>query len=490
MRYKSFPRVLVPSLGGALAGIALYQTSFVFMPIALLILWEISASLLLSFVWGFIAIAISHSWLLSLHPLTWLGFTTEVSFTITFLIWLSCASLGGLYVASWSYLGKLIKLIFSGKVKDIYQEPTYAFLMSGAWGLGEVYLSHSPLFWIGIGTSLLPGDQWLAGFARLFGAGGLAAIQLIIGWWLWRLIIAYTNKSKWRNTFLKGFFLVLFLHLIGANLLNIQVEEGNKKVAVLQTAIPLRDKFSDKWTSKLPNLIDNSIKLSKERNADLLVTPEGTLNIGQRLKQPTTIPLLSGGFRRVKGEQRSSILLFNPGESTHSSAIDKFRLVPLGEYIPRLPLYINKGLSLVGGIYPGDESRLLELSDSSLAVAICYELSDGNAIAKAISAGGKWILTIANLDPYPLPLRRQFRSLAQLRSIETAKDLVSVTNTGPSVLISSSGDFSQEISSSKEDLTIFEVKTNSFITRYVSWREIPLFIFILINFSLLFFVFN
>ena len=73
------------------------------------------------------------------------------------------------------------------------------------------------------------------------------------------------------------------------------------------------------------------------------------------------------------------------------------------------------------------------------AVAICYEIADGLALARAAADGATWLLAIANLDPYPLQLQKQFLALAQLRAIETGRDLLSVGNTGPTALISANG---------------------------------------------------
>jgi apolipoprotein N-acyltransferase len=49
------------------------------------------------------------------------------------------------------------------------------------------------------------------------------------------------------------------------------------------------------------------------------------------------------------------------------------------------------------------------------------------------------LLSIANLDPYPLQLQQQFLALAQLRAIESGRDLLSIANTGPTALISADG---------------------------------------------------
>jgi apolipoprotein N-acyltransferase len=93
----------------------------------------------------------------------------------------------------------------------------------------------------------------------------------------------------------------------------------------------------------------------------------------------------------------------------------------------------------VGGLHPGGESRLFSLFDSPAAGAICYEIADGSTLALATAEGADWLLSIANLDPYPLQLQQQFLALAQLRAIESGRDLLSIANTGPTALISADG---------------------------------------------------
>ena len=141
---------------------------------------------------------------------------------------------------------------------------------------------------------------------------------------------------------------------------------------------------------------------------------------------------MSGGFRNSNNELRSSLLGFQIGDKSFTSFIDKNRLVPLGEKIPRFLDSFSRGLSAVGGIQPGSGSRFFDPKFTPpLAVAICYEISNGLEIRKAINSGAKLIITAANLDPYPAKLYNQFLSLARLRSIENKKNNLLVSNTGP-----------------------------------------------------------
>ena len=130
------------------------------------------------------------------------------------------------------------------------------------WGLAEVLLARGPLFWIGLGSSALPGDPALAGLASIGGAGLVAAVQVLLGWCLWRLTRASGRRLGW---LLLMIALVLTSHLLGlAALAPVKAETGanalaaadqsgtrlvaahrlaEERVLVLQPAIPTRRKF-------------------------------------------------------------------------------------------------------------------------------------------------------------------------------------------------------------------------------------------------------
>ena len=42
----------------------------------------------------------------------------------------------------------------------------------------------------------MPEDRYLAGLARWIGSGGLASVQLLIGWWIWQLSVAFEARKK------------------------------------------------------------------------------------------------------------------------------------------------------------------------------------------------------------------------------------------------------------------------------------------------------
>jgi apolipoprotein N-acyltransferase len=123
-----------------------------------------------------LAVLISHRWLLALHPLDWIGVPLPLSLPLCGLLLGICAAAGGLLVALWVLLARRLDA----------RRLSSAVLLCGGWGLGEVLLAKGPLFWLGLGVSALPRDRALAGLAAVGGSGLVAAVQLGIGWCLWR----------------------------------------------------------------------------------------------------------------------------------------------------------------------------------------------------------------------------------------------------------------------------------------------------------------
>ncbi len=467
-------------IGGLLAGIGISSLGIFLMPIAISILWSISSVPFAGAVWGIVAVLVSHRWLLSLHPLTWLGIPSLLSYLIVISIWLFCGFLAGCLTEFWCLLGKL-KLFVKAKEGSFLNRILVACSLSSIWGLAEVSLSRLPLFWVGVSGSVLPEDSYLAGLASFLGAGGLALIQFLMGWWLLQLRLLANQPYFLRRFFAVGVMLIALLHFLGWSLLDKKAFSSEERIAIWQTNIPTREKFLPTQLNQIPFSLKKALDEAHNMGAFAMVAPEGTLQVNQKLKTPTPIPLLIGGFRKPNENQKSSLLVFNENETSFSNFIDKYRLVPIGEWIPKFVWPFQKGLSYIGGLEPGQPSRLLSWDGPPVAVAICYELSDGRAIAKAVREGAEWILTIANLDPYPLLLQKQFTALAELRSIETQRELISAANTGPSALVSSSGQVTKVIPSFSRGLGIVRLKFSRNLSGYVKWGETPLISFLLIN---------
>ena len=465
-------------VGGLLAGFALSVSGPWWMVPALALLWAASSSAFACAIWGGVAVLVSHRWLLALHPLMWVGVPAGLSLPVAAGIWLACAVLAALLLACWS--GLVNRLPLRGSLP-------HAVLAAAVWGLLEVALSQSPLFWIGVGGSVLPADPAFAALSRWIGEGGLAALQLLLGWWLWRLLTLSRRESGWPGLLVGGLLSLVVCHGLGAWLLqnpgtmDVQADQAGYdssgySVGLWQPAIPTREKFSAQRQRDLPGRLQAALQEAEAADADWLMAPEGTLPLNDSLLEPAPIPLMSGGFRWLRGRQRSAVLLVEAAGTTPVASIDKHRLVPLGEWVPDWPGL--SGLSAIGGLEAGAPSRLWRWGGPPAAVAICYEISNGAALARAVSGGAEWILAAANLDPYPRLLQKQYLALAQLRSLETARPLLSTANTGPTAMIRADGQIAERLASFDSGLLVVPLQPLKGLTGYVRWGEAPLLLMI------------
>ncbi|MEX0589254.1 MAG: apolipoprotein N-acyltransferase [Cyanobium sp.] len=455
---------------GLLAGLALPPMGLPpLLWLALVPLWALPGSAIGvrgGALWGAGAVLVSHRWLLGLHPLDWIGVPAPLSLPLAVLLLLICGLAGALLVGLWVALARCLDP----------RRPSSALLLSGLWGLVEVGLAKGPLFWLGLGAAALPGDRPLAGLATLGGSGLLAAAQLLLGWCLWRCCTA-PQRRRWIAVTASA---LLLSHGLGAALLAALPLAGSdrERVLVLQPAIPTRQKFQWAQQQRLQQRLAAALAEAQQRQADVVLLPEGALGLDPQLADGVAVELIGGGFRwqEVAGEpeQRSALLRLAPGERQASSWLDKHRLVPLGEWVPLAGVVRWSGLSAVGGIEGGPASRLLPRPSGAIAGAICYELSDGAALAAAVRNGAGWLLASANLDPYPLMLQQQFQALAQLRAIETGRWLVSAANTGPSVLVNARGLVVASLPAGRPVTGVFDVPRLRALTPYDRWGEGPL----------------
>ena len=478
--------------GGVLAGVALPPVGWPWLvwP-ALALLWAVAGSphrdtaLVAASLWGAAAVLVSHRWLLWLHPLDWIGVPAPLSLPLCLVVWVFCGGVGGLLVAAWVALVRPL-------------DPTRldtALVAALGWGLAEVLLARGPLFWLGLGASALPGDPALAALAALAGAGAIAALQVLIGWGLWRALQLGALRGRPRALALP-LALLLLAHGPGWALAlapgrggDGASEGASEKVMVVQPAIPTRQKFEAGSQRRLLNQLDQALASLQGSaalasgapagpgagtEATVVVLPEGALPLGQPLPRAATAEVLAGGFRQQDGNVRSSVLRFGPGERYASGAVDKHRLVPLGEWVPLARLVRWSGLSAVGGLDGGAPSRLLPRPAGAIGVAICYELADGTALAQASRDGARWLLASANLDPYPRALQAQFTALAQLRAIETGRWLVSVANTGPSLVVAASGQVRSTLPDGIAAIKTMTVRQRQTLTVYDRWGNGPL----------------
>jgi len=448
---------LIPVLAGAAAGLSLTPLGLPpLLWLALAPLWSFGPCQ--AALWGGVAVLLSHGWLLWLHPLTWLGVPAPLSLPLVLMILLVCSGLGAGLVALWSVVLQRL---------DRRRWDT-ALLGAGLWALAEQGLATGPLFWVGLAVAPLPHDRPLAGLAALGGGGLVTLVQLVLSWLL--------ARRQW-----VALLVVLLLgHGLGAAALA-RADGADPgvplQVLAVQPAQATRHKFDADSQRRLQALLQRAGRRAAAlQPSPPLLLPEGTLLLDGRPAREPAVPLLGGGFRRQGDGERSSVLWLPAGAEQARSWVDKHRLVPLGEWVPLADRIPWEGLSAVGGLQPGAADRRLPLPlpAGDAAVAICYELADGRALARAVADGAGWLLAVANLDPYPPLLQHQFLNLARLRAIETGRWLVSVANTGPTAVVDPAGRVVQRLPPGGTQLGLLELRGRRSQNVYERWGDGPL----------------
>lgn len=178
---------------------------------------------------------------------------------------------------------------------------------------------------------------------------------------------------------------------------------------------------------------------------------------------------------------------------------DKIRLVPFGEFVPWRPLLGRFVPAITGDFTAGKQAVVNTLRLSTERAAVTSSEADGNA-GPAIERTTSFVRTgtfICYEAAYPDLVRqfvrngatllvnisedgwfgntagaRQHLAHAQMRAIENDRDLVRVTNTGISALLTAEGQVVNPLPQFTEGTQIWQAHTRSgqtFYTRYGDW---------------------
>ena len=185
------------------------------------------------------------------------------------------------------------------------------------------------------------------------------------------------------------------------------------------------------------------------------------------------VPAFIGGFGEVKGGITNSILLIT-GDGKKIGRYDKWKLVPLGEYIP-FDRYLGK---LVDTISPLDAHLVAGKFAPTVATplgnimfGICYDSAYPEHFRQQ-ARSGELIITASNDAHYGAGMAAQHHALDLMRAIETDRWMVRASNTGYSAVIDPHGQ-TKWISKLNEFTThahqIYRKHTQTMYVSYGDW---------------------
>ena len=167
---------------------------------------------------------------------------------------------------------------------------------------------------------------------------------------------------------------------------------------------------------------------------------------------------------------------------------DKRHLVPFGEYFP-VPDFVRHQMQVLDMPYSdlgaGEaQPELLRLQGLPVATFICYEAVFGHEVIRDLPAA-QLLVNVSNdawfgrsFAPY------QHFQIAQMRAVETGRDLLRATNTGITALVDATGRVQGQLPPFEVGVLRGEVVPRTGATPYVLWGDWPVLMWLVASLSL------
>lgn len=277
-------------------------------------------------------------------------------------------------------------------------------------------------------------DSPFSKIAAIGGASALSALTLLIA-----LILFFVTQ---RRTSVIA-FLPFLLILIPVNLST----TGNATVLMIQGNVPtLGLDFNSRAKAVFNNHFEKTQEeIAKDPKVDFILWPENSVDVDPFLNTDVNASLNSIQQPLIIGA------ILNKGSSLYNTSIlwggelpntyIKQHLTPFGEYIPlrSLARIISPLVDEVEDFSPGDGGKTFSIGEIKVAPVICYELIDDDLLRQA-AADSNILAVQTNSATFGMSAESaQQLSITRVRAIEHGRNIASVSTTGYSAIINSSG---------------------------------------------------
>jgi len=490
-----------------------------------------SSFFLLPSLWGIGYHGLALSWIMGIHPMTWLGVPWWPSLAIALFCWAFITLWGAALVTAWGWLfaiviskisstgifpvtpkkisGTGILPVISQKISGTGILPVIRVLIGTALWCGlESIWSTGSLWWTSLSYTQSPHNLAILHLGQLSGPSAVtAAIVAVNGLIAEAFIEGRRKKEEGRRKkeegrgekeegrgknlipFLLPAGLFLVLHIVGWSLYNrplIQEAGTALKIGIIQGNIPNEIKFdSGGWRRALEGYTAGYKELA-DRKVDAVLIPEtalpfiwtneyqrSTLSFYQAILERGVVAWVGGFGQEENGLTNSLLAIDKTGAIV--GRYDKLKLVPLGEYIPFYEILggiINRLSPLDARLVPGNSKQLFDTPFGRAIVGICYDSAFAENFRYQAAQGGEFMLTASNNAHYKPPMLAQHHALDVMRAIETDRWAAIATNTGYSAVVNPRGEtiWKSGINTYEvQDATIYRRKTRTLYVRWGDW---------------------
>ncbi|MEG4990418.1 apolipoprotein N-acyltransferase [Microcoleus sp. B4-C5] len=490
-----------------------------------------SSFFLLPSLWGIGYHGLALSWIMGIHPMTWLGVPWWPSLAIALFCWAFITLWGAALVAVWAWLFVILNsltlprknqnLILNspplqggagGGSSDLillnspplqggagggsskFSALTRVLIGTALWCALESIWSTGSLWWTSLSYTQSPHNLAILHLGQLSGPSAVtAAIVAVNGLIAEAFIEGRRNKEQGTRknwiAYILPASLCLILHIAGWSLYNrpLYQEAGTSlKIGIIQGNIPNEIKFDSAGWGRALEGYTTGYKQLADRKVDAVLIPEtalpfiwtneyqrSTLSFYQAILERGVVAWV-GGFGQQDNSITNSLLAIDrTGEIV--GRYDKLKLVPLGEYIPFYEILggiINRLSPLDAHLVPGNSQQLFDTPFGRAIVGICYDSAFAEIFRYQAANGGEFMLTASNNAHYKPPMLDQHHALDVMRAIETDRWAVIATNTGYSAFVNPRGEtvWKSGINTYEvRDATIYRRQTRTFYVRWGDW---------------------
>jgi apolipoprotein N-acyltransferase len=461
-------QLLIAAGSGLLAGLAVEPIGAWYLAwIALVPLWMMVVrerrSILPSLLWGMGFHGVALFWITGIHPMTWMGVPWLTSFSIATVAILFFALWGATVVTLWG-------AIF-GWICQRFHPPALVRVVVGTaiWCGLEYLWSQTDLWWSTLALTQTPNNLPILHLGQLSGGMTVTAILLAVNGLIAEAIIdrplsgsrleprispdSFLPKVNQKTLAIAAITLFFTGHLGGYILSQAPLDAKPAdalKIGIIQGNIPNEIKLYANGKQKAIEGYTTGYLDLAVAGVDAILTPEGALPyMPNEIKKSSLyqavldqgVPIWLGAFGDAGNDYTNSIHSIDK-TGNFISQYDKYKLVPLGEYIPFKEIigqWVKRLSPIEATLLKGAEQQeFFAFPGIRAAIGICYESAFGNHFRQQAQKG-EFLLTASNNAHYAESMPAQHHAMDVMRSIETSRWAVRATNTGYSAIVDPHG---------------------------------------------------
>jgi len=363
------------------------------------------------------------------------------------------------------------------------------------WQLSILFLPLNWLFFEWLRTWVFSGLPWLlSGYSQL--DSPLQGFAPVIGIYGLSLIIAILAAALILAKQLKILLPILYAGVIATGLYLDNIEwtkaQGNPlQVTIVQGNSPQQTRWDEAYLAGIMRRYE-SLSIQWWDKSDLLIWPENAIPIFyhrikdsfyQRLqkkieKYDTTFITGLPVQDQTTGQYYNSLL---KQEKDSQQFYYKQHLVPFGEYLP-LESYLRGlirffNIPMSGFSLPEQQQEIIRIKGLPVATTICYE-DIFPVLARQNLPNARFLLNLSNNGWYGDSLApHQHLQIAQMRALESGRELIRSTTSGISAIVDHKGRIKTQTPQFKKAILTGQVQPRIGYTPYIRYNNLAVILY-------------